>query len=120
MRHKGKVGWGGCEIRRFRVGIGTGNELPETYTQFWGKPGGDSLPVPIPTITGRIFMPRRPLKARISLCGAMHFEPTEFRIAIGARGLAVHYGSESAAALMTSARRPATRDTHRYPKMRFH
>ena len=28
----------------------------------------------------------------------MHFEPTEFRIAIGARGLAVHYGSESAAA----------------------
>jgi hypothetical protein len=98
MRHKGKVGLGGWEIGRFKAGIGTGSELPERYTQFSRNRGGESLPVPIPAMTGWISMPRRPLKARISFCGAIHLEPTEFRIAIGARGLAVHYGSESAAA----------------------
>jgi hypothetical protein len=41
VRHKGKVGWGVWEIVRFRVGIGTGSELPETYTQCSGNPGGD-------------------------------------------------------------------------------
>jgi hypothetical protein len=44
MWHKGKVGWRGCEIGRLRGAIGTGSELPETYMQFWGNPGGDSLP----------------------------------------------------------------------------
>ena len=84
MPHKGKVGWGGWEIGRFRAGIRTGSELPETYTQFSRIRAGDAVPVPIPAITGWIFMPRRPLKTRISFCGAIHFEPTGFRIAIGA------------------------------------
>jgi hypothetical protein len=58
--------------------------LPETYTQFSRIRAGDAVPVPIPAMTGWIFMPRRPLKARISFCDAIHFEPTGFRIPIGA------------------------------------
>ncbi len=53
MRHKGKVGWGGWEIRRFRAGSGTGSELPKRNTQFSKNPGGDSLPAPSPAFSAR-------------------------------------------------------------------